>query len=244
MSDDYSVHFGDHLPFSSLSFNIYTELLKSLEDIAENQRKNLEIEFKFGTILSRTTKRRINIPIFSPALISLSEDHHFESAISCPNHYSANKLLNNYYCTLCQSGYRAKYQHDKIADKFYRTEFGKIRASYVDDKCLSKLSKSNVCHLHIHYPNALYDVRLSVNIECPFNEYPLENAAPIFTRFKDRLSYLFPDFCTIDLTKVDEIEFSRTNYELEIEINPSKLESRTLINVVNLIDWLQSTFKA
>lgn len=243
MSSDYSAHFGDHLPLSCLSFNIYTELSRWIQSIPEDQQKNIEVEFKFGTILSRATGQRIEIPIISPALVSLTEEHHFESSISISNHCSVNKLMNRYYCKLFQAGSPAKHRHDRITDKFYRTNSGKIRASFQDAKCVSKISKNTLHHFHIHYPNAQYDVRLSINIEKPLNDYPLENALPIFTRFKDRVSYLIPEFGSIDLSKVDEIETSRTNYELEIEINPSTLGSNTLINVIGLIDWIQCSFK-
>lgn len=239
---EYSSFFEEHSPLSSLSFNVYSQLTNILGKVDKKDLENLEIEFKFGSILNKMTKRRINIPISSPAIVSFTEEYFFESSIPGHSYKIANSLFNSYFCRLCDSGCQAKYSHEKLTDKFYKSDFGKIRTTYKDGECRSIINKKNLLHIHLFYPNAQYDVRLSLNIENSFENRYMENSSCIFTRYKDRLSYMFPNFATVDLTMVKKSDSEQPVFELEIEIESANFGSEPFINAINMIDWVQSSF--
>lgn len=242
-SNSYTSYFGNYNHLSSLGSNVYFRMMENLNKYSLNDLGNVEVEIKFGTLLDKVTKNRIYLPISSPVLLNPDTDFYFESYISGSNHKTANSTLNEYYRHLCENNLKAKYKHDKILDRFYKVDHEKIRASFINEACSEIISKKNIFHMHVHYPNAPYDIRLSVNREIPRPESLITDGDMIYSRHKDRLSYILPLFAKIDLTMVHETDNPRPIFELEIELSPEGICEKMYIDAINMVDLLQTSFK-
>lgn len=116
------------------------------------------------------------------------------------------------------------YKHIKESDEFYEVSdpqtgrVTKARASRdkATDKIIRMIAKRAVADLHIHFPFAPFDCRLTLSTEEPV-KIPASLPPMLFAREKDRISYRSGDgLLSIDLTQVRQSE--RVMHELELEL--------------------------
>jgi polynucleotide 5'-triphosphatase len=227
--------FSDIIDLSLISF-----LKKSVEEASqENDYKTLEVEIKFGSIRSKQSRQRIELPILLPSIIIPSRETYFESSISLNSHRLANLELNNAYKIIKSEISSIAYKHQKIKDVFYSEKDYKIRQSFSNDSSTC-IVKKNIKNLDIYYPGYPYDIRFSINSEIEVEPDALRGRRANFERLKDRISYNFPNFVNIDLTQVTSDD--NKVHELEIEFDMDSLASDLISESFTFVTWLQKLF--
>jgi hypothetical protein len=204
-------------------------------------RESVEVELKIGIIVNSQDCGRIFLPCCNPILLlELPPHFRFASEISVEHHMACNLWFNELYVSHRRQGESFDYRHSKTTDYFYEGPSGsKIRKSWdsSNSEHHSTIIKKKVKDCHIHYPNGIYDVRISVSVEESLED--IESAlSSSYKRIKDRVAYIFPKKYSIDLTQVTTS--NSKIHELEIEIDPSSLSLQNLDIVLCLVDHLQA----
>lgn len=178
------------------------------------RRGQFEIEAKLGYLVDKTTGNRVCLPVCSETI--LSDDgswYRFESNIPTALHKHFNLLLNEQV-----SRRKLTYKHTKTVDILYKGLDSKNKArKTVDetDKLIECIEKRRISDIAIFFPNAPFDIRISINEEIPITPSQL-SGSPLFERRKDRVSYTSPLGMQLDLTQVKQS--GETKHELEIEV--------------------------
>lgn len=168
------------------------------------QNKNLtnvqiEIEAKFGSLVSKQTGKRLDLPVISETILNDQMImFNFISNMTMSQHSQFNQLLN--YHTSQNS--KLKYTHTRIVDEFLNVpQLGKCRRSIdqATNQTLYMIMKTKVADLHILVPNSPFDIRVTVNLESTVK--PDFEGKVSIKRKKDRMCYkMFP--FEVDLTQV------------------------------------------
>lgn len=182
-----------------------------------------EVEAKLGRFLDKTTGERINLPVYSETILSESSNwYRFESDIPVALHRHFNSLLNKEV-----SKSRLSYKHVRSVDSVYSSGSSKCRVT-TDEKgnFIECIEKRRVSDLAIFFPNAPFDVRISINQEAPV---PRPAGSPFMDRRKDRMSYILAEHgLQVDLTQVRQSGEASPRHELEMEfLQPQLLASST-----------------
>ncbi|GMF08696.1 unnamed protein product [Ambrosiozyma monospora] len=99
---------------------------------------------------------------------------------------------------------------------------------------MASIQKQRIADIILFQPNSLFDLRLSMSVELPFelDDEAYENFKKKVSlkREKDRISFIHQStFTRFDLTKVKQNKQSR--YELEMELNtPELLKGMRLVS--------------
>ena len=129
------------------------------------------------------------------------------------------------------------YQRHRVVDKFYHTEGGNIRVTTdeASGRILAFVIKERLADMHVHFPNAPFDIRISVNVEKPVAhqiEDMVSKGIPKFERMKNRVSYTLHQrdpsrsapFLSCDLTQVGSTLSGPSTHEFEVELgDPASL---------------------
>lgn len=194
-------------------------------------QEGLEIEAKIGVLIDKRTNARIQLPIYTEAIVNMREiNARFESNMSMKQHRIYNKLLNELVAYSAQNlpqHEHMAYQHRKETDSFYdevsettgQKEHIRVTRDNVTQEIVPNgvIKKTRIADLNVFCPAQPYDYRISINTETPISP-PQNMSQPTFSREKDRLSYTQQNF-SVDLTQV--IMANRIGeplHELEIEI--------------------------
>lgn len=185
-----------------------------------------EVEAKLGRFVDKNSGGRISLPVHSETILDESSLwFRFESDIPVALHRHFNGLLNKEV-----SKGRLTYKHVRTVDNIYRGDAPKSKCRVtVDEKgnYVECIEKRRVADMAIFFPNAPFDVRISINEEVPMMR---PTGSPFMDRRKDRMSYvLAADDSTslqVDLTQVRQSGEATPRHELEMEfINPKNLAS-------------------
>lgn len=214
-----------------------------------NVEEHVEVELKFGNIWDKVKDCRIQLPVNTECIVAtdyVNQECFFKSGITLEN-YNNTK---NYMTKIIQEAAEQQKQGrghasnkfvvenshvlDLIASDARRNDkpiSGRVSLDVKTKRKTNSISKQRISDLFLHFPNTLFDLRLSMSLELP-NE--LNDAAfEVFKkrvsteREKERTSYIHQATATrIDLTKIKEKNNRVPKYELELEINtPSLLRS-------------------
>lgn len=202
---------------------------------------NLEIEAKFGLILDRSSGSRISLPVVTECILADVSNIRFESDIGLDVHRAMNRYLNNMV-----TGSKAfSYLHTKTIDSFIWHSGAKLRLTknQTDGYPIELIEKTRLLDISLHFPNAPFDVRISINTEDQkhlelFTQSSVQNTSTLGERKKDRIRYTQKSHgMRVDLTQVSSNE-NGLMHELEIECPPldscEKIESNCE-NFVSLI---------
>lgn len=194
-------------------------------------QEGLEIEAKVGVLIDKRTNARIQLPIYTEAIVNMREiNARFESNMSMKQHRIYNKLLNDLIAYSAQNlpqHERMAYQHRKETDSFYdevsestgqKEHIRVTRDNETQDIVPNGvIRKTRIADLNVFCPTQPYDYRISINTETP-TSLPKNMSHPTFSREKDRLSYTQQNF-SVDLTQVIMVNRAyEPLHELEIEI--------------------------
>jgi polynucleotide 5'-triphosphatase len=203
-------------------------LYSNLLSMADNDRRNVELEIKFGTIHDKGTQKRLELPVTTETLLQPTYAHSrtsFVASLLDDQFRHANELLDS-----LSSGSSPTLQRlpaTRTRDMIYasRDSSAKVRISYDEgDAIIARISKRRVADLMIFSPGDLVDFRISLNVETPVSPSERLSDAPSAIRNKNRQSYR-TEGMQIDLTSVitPSSHGDGVSKELEVELDSNVL---------------------
>jgi hypothetical protein len=176
-----------------------------------------EVEAKLGLLMYKNSSQRISLQDTTETVLYDSSMYRFESNIPLDLHRRFNGLLNSEV-----SKGRLSYRHTRTVDQMYRgSSYGHDKVRVTRDqggRMVACIEKKRVADLAIFFPEAPFDVRISINVEIPL-EGP--SGFPEIERKKDRMSYVFlgkESRIQLDLTQVKQSGEDFPRHELELEV--------------------------
>ncbi|GME68107.1 unnamed protein product [[Candida] boidinii] len=217
----------------------------------ENPEQYIELELKLGNIWEKVKDKRLQLPINSETILSLEFFHQecfFKSGIPFQQFHDIKTFLSQ----LMESRNTSKNKQfvventhmiDLIASEKQRNDkpiSGRVSLDIKTQRKMSSIQKQKIADLIIYLPNSLFDLRLTMALELPYelndNAYQTFKSKVTFEREKERTSFIHsPTFTRIDLTKIRETHNNpnqpqqvskrrpEPKYELELEINTKEL---------------------
>ena len=136
-----------------------------------------------------------------------------------PVHYTHTREWDEYY-ELTTEG-RGALQH--LTHWMNPNHRLKVRQTFSKEtqEMTAQIIKIRVADLEIYNPNDVFDYRVSISLESPWNgpeEHLNRQTERANDRLKDRLSYKHRDY-QIDLTQISHPDGNHQDHEVEIEIN-------------------------
>ncbi|KAM3415764.1 mRNA-capping enzyme subunit beta [Cercospora zeina] len=226
----------------------------------------IEIEAKVGRLFNKHTNQRFTMPVQNMVVISppyAEVNCSFESEMQQHEHKAMNDFLNKEVRNTHTHPGRQKlsYEHLEETDTFERlSKIGlgalpeaihrrqlprdpKMRTTTESSpksgrmgQVKARIIKVKVADLHIYNPQADYDLRITMNVECNLMRADLDPGALVEppstdkpnqpARVKNRLSYKHLNgIYQIDLTKVDQVGLA-PKFELELEVDAAALRKQ------------------
>lgn len=215
------------IPPPSLTRTIAEWIYANFTEIPTSQRKYVELELKFGTIMDKLTGNRIDVNVSSECVYRDASGVYFDMGVhevgwgdmchfldELEKKYQ-EELRKNHFQNANKPKRKFNVLQSDITDSFYqitnRNEQPKsIRVS--KDNTLNPpryiaINKQRLSHLFIHNPSSMYDMRLSLSYENPIPESSIDSIikknTPSLIRLKKRTSYTHtPTVTRFDMTKV------------------------------------------
>lgn len=213
------------IPPLSVTRTIAEWIYANFIEITEENRKNIELELKFGTIMDKKTNNRIDILVSTECIFTNVSEVYFDAGIHQVGFNEVVKFLEEL---------EKKYQDDlklkndpskpkrkfnnlqtDVTDSIYyvnsRNEAPKsIRVSkdnLLNPPRYTAINKQKISDLFIHNPSSMYDLRLSLSLENPIPndqiQTVMKRSKPNLVRVKDRNTFYHKSTVTqFDLTKV------------------------------------------
>lgn len=228
------------IPPSSVVRTITEWIYANFIEIPILNRKFVELELKFGTIIDKVAGRRLDINVSTECIYNNTSSIHFDSGVhevgwndmksffdELERQYQ-DELKKQSQSTNTKPKRKFSNFETDITDEFFqivqRGETPKsIRIS--KDNTLNPprylaINKQRISDLYIHNPSSMYDLRLSLSFEHPIPENSIEpilkNNKPNLTRIKKRNS--------IDhRSTVTQFDFTRVLVPKEIKTKSGKL---------------------
>lgn len=226
----------------------------------------IEIECKLGNIWDKVKDRRIQLPVNTECVVAtdyVTQECFFKPGITLQNYNDTKAYISKLIQETTEQQQQGKgdssnkfiiensHVVDLIASDSRRMDkpiSGRVSLDIKTKRKTNSISKQRISDLYLHFPNTLFDLRLSLSVELPkeLNDAAFEVFKKRVTleREKERISYIHhATFTRIDLTKVREKNNRIPKYELELEINtPALLESmRTVMeDPLYYIDLVQA----
>lgn len=213
------------IPPASVVRTIAQWIYANFVEIPDENRKHIELELKFGTIMDKRAGQRIDINVSTECVYTNTNDTYFDMGVHEVGWKEMclflDELETSYQDELKRnpSPSKAKRKFSSletdVTDNFYqisnRNEVPKsIRISR--DNALNPpryvgINKQRLLDLYIHNPSSMYDLRLSLSLESPLPDSSVEpivkRQQPSLTRVKKRNSWSHrPTVTTFDLTRV------------------------------------------
>lgn len=214
------------IPTPSITKTIAEWIYANFRDIAEHNRKYVELELKFGTIIDKARGSRINLNVLTECIYNDHALVHFDMLVAEKAWDDIHRLFADLETLYQEDLKKAGPRHGKpprkfntmdedMTDSFYHAgrpgEHPKsVRVS--TDKTLNPprhtaIEKQRLLDLYIHNPSSMYDMRLSLSLEMPVEESivaPLiSKGQPHLIREKKRNTWThLPTITRFDLTRV------------------------------------------
>lgn len=214
------------IPTPSITKTIAEWIYANFRDISEQNRKYVELELKFGTIIDKARGSRINLNVLTECIYNDHSLVHFDMLVAEKAWDDIHRLFADletlYQDDLKKAGPRNSKPPRKfntmdedMTDSFYQVgrtgEHPKsVRVS--TDKSLNPprntaIEKQRLLDLYIHNPSSMYDMRLSLSLEMPVEESVVSpligKLQPHLVREKKRNSWThLPTITRFDLTRV------------------------------------------
>lgn len=186
-------------PYEELSKNVADFLFVHVvqhPDMGEISSRGVqfEIEAKLGTLISKDTNDRVNIPVTTECLLHDNGRVAFRSSMTEAQHKAFNDFLNSLVLETFprnttngeQSRVQIHYKHRREVDKFFELpaylrdrlpacvqslipakHAVKVRVTY-DQKTkevVAMIVKARIADINIHFPSCPLDCRISINLE-------------------------------------------------------------------------------
>ncbi|KAJ5895146.1 hypothetical protein N7495_006837 [Penicillium taxi] len=240
----------------------YEEITKTVSDflfqlvVMRNDGPSgvVEIEAKLGHLMDLERGERLNLPIFTEAVVNNSRARtSFQSNMTVEQHRAMNNFLNETVKASIPSNNANRipisYAHKKERDTFYsvnpeelpplirqnlnRRHSPKVRVTrdLRSGKVLAKIVKCRLADIDVSSPKTHVDWRISVNLEMEYegeigDELPQEGVkGSQGERIKDRMSYRHLAY-QVDLTQVAKANSPKGEFEHELELEVSADEIR------------------
>ncbi|KAI5966727.1 CET1 [Candida pseudojiufengensis] len=219
----------DVIPPNSITRTISEWIYANFSNIDDKNRKNVELELKFGKIIDKRTGNRININVITECIYTDQSNIKFDMEVEELAFKDIRKFFDelekSYQEDIKRNGSSESHHHhqrrkfnilesDKT-DSFYQIgskgeHLRKVRISkdnLLDPPRFEAIQKERIGDLYIHNPQSMYDLRLSLSLEIPVPEGNIESIRtknqPQLSREKKRISFTHPATITqFDLTKV------------------------------------------
>ncbi|GAV27373.1 hypothetical protein PMKS-000838 [Pichia membranifaciens] len=219
-----------------------------------NVEEYIEIESKLGNIWDKVKDRRIQLPVNTECVVAtdyVNQECFFKPGITLENYNDTKSFISKLIQEAAEQQQQGKgdpsnkfiiensHVVDLIASDSRRGDkpiSGRVSLDIKTKRKTNSISKQRISDLYLHFPNTLFDVRMSLSVELPkeLNDAAFEIFKKRVTmeREKERVSYIHQATSTrIDLTKVREKNNRIPKYELELEINTPAL-LRSMRNVM------------
>ncbi|KAI8613346.1 CYTH-like domain-containing protein [Chytriomyces sp. MP71] len=184
---------------------------------------HIEIEAKLGVLEDKRSCQRLFLSqIETETVVSQQQmaSVRFKSDMTLDQHGNFNRLLNKAVSDLKGA---VKYTHRYEKDKFYpstsRTSGGdrtRVTVNTKTNEVMAVIQKKRIADLNIYNPANHLDYRISINLELK-TDLPFSEDDVIFTRDKDRMSYVY-QAVQVDLTQVTDSNNGNKVHELEVEL--------------------------
>lgn len=213
------------IPPPSLTRTIAEWIYANFTEIPNDQRKYVELELKFGTIMDKRTGQRIDISVSTECIFTDASNTYFDMGVHEVGWNDMRLFLEDL---------EKRYQDDlrRSADnKVPKRKFNTLETDTTDmffqisnrneqpksiriskDNTLvpprySAIHKQRISSLFIYNPSSMYDLRLSLSLELPIPgdqvDAILKKNQPTLTRIKKRNSWSHrPTVTRFDMTKV------------------------------------------
>lgn len=220
-----------------------------------NVEDYIEIESKLGNIWDKVKDRRIQLPVNTECVVAtdyVNQECFFKPGITLENFNDTKSFMSKLIQEATEKLQQGKgdpnnkfiiensHVVDLIASDSRRNDkpiSGRVSLDTKTKRKTNSISKQRISDLYLHFPNTLFDLRMTLSVELPkeLNDAAFEIFKKRVTmeREKERISYIHRATSTrIDLTKVREKNNRIPKYELELELNtPALLQSmRTVLD--------------
>lgn len=197
-------------PYEDVTRKITEWIYSHITQLSLEDRPGVEIELKFGTIISKATDKRIELPVITETIIRpdyARANTFFKATMSDEQFGRINTYLDELVnprspsSPLAPSVTRTDF---KTRDDMYEPKNGngKIRLTFDEhERLIAKITKRRVSDLIIYSPGDLLDIRISISVEKDYPNEVDQHQKPSATRNKNRLSYCASGI-QIDLTSV------------------------------------------
>lgn len=246
------------IPPPSITRRIAEWIYANFVEVTEENRKHIELELKFGTIMDKRLNNRINILVSTECIYTDVSNIYFDSGIHEVGFADAMKYFDEleriYQEDLKNHPQKPRRKFNTlesdVTDSIYhvrnRNEQPKdIRIS--KDNALNPprytaINKQRMSDLYIHNPSSMYDLRLSLSLENPVPsediEHIMKKTKPSYTRMKKRNTFNHrPTVTTFDLTNVTTPrELKNTTTGKKVLENEKSFEVELEIDVLELFN--------
>jgi polynucleotide 5'-triphosphatase len=213
------------IPPPSLTRTVAEWIYANFTEIPSDQRKHVELELKFGTIIDKRASHRIDIDVLTECIYTNTANTYFDNGVHEVGWQDMCKFFDElekkYQDELRKPHQQPRPKHkfntleSDITDTFFQVTQRnerpkKIRVS--KDNQLSPprytaINKQRINDLYIHNPSSMYDLRLLLLYEHPIPDSDIEGIlrrqTPTLTRVKKRLSWSHrPTVTRFDMTRV------------------------------------------
>ncbi|KAG5416789.1 CET1 [Candida metapsilosis] len=212
------------IPPSSITRRIAEWIYANTANIEDSNRKNVELELKFGTIIDKRTGKRINLNVTTECVYTNGSDVRFDMEVEEIAWNDVRKMFDELERRFQEDKKNDQSIRDKRkfkmlesdqTDSFYQLggkneHLRKVRISkdnLLQPPRYTAIQKERVADLYIHNPQSMYDLRLSLSLEMPVPEGNIESimskSQPQLQRDKKRVSFTHtPTITQFDLTRV------------------------------------------
>ncbi|KAI3403820.2 CET1 [Candida oxycetoniae] len=216
------------MPPSSVTRTIAEWIYANFANIEDHNRKNVELELKFGKIIDKRTGNRLNLNVTTECIYNNPSNIKFDMEVEEIAWNDVRKLFEE----LERQHQDEKLKGPQMASNTPKRKFNILESDQTDsfyqigskneqlrrvrvskDNLLkparfTAIQKDRIGDLYIHDPKSMYDLRLSLSLETPVPEANIESiitkyAPPQLTREKKRTSWTHtPTISRFDLTRV------------------------------------------
>lgn len=234
------------IPPPSVVRTVAEWLYANFVEIPLENRKYVELELKFGSIIDKSTGRRLDVGVSTECVYTRVSDINFEMGVHevgwadmCTFFNELEKTFQDEKRRNAGNPKSRKFQtlESDDTDQFYqikdRNDVPK-RVRITKDNSLVPprylgIEKKRILDLYIHSPSSMYDLRFSLLFELPLDENSIDpimkKNKPILTRSKKRSSWSHtPTVTKFDLTKVSVPKTARNKAGKTVVENEIKHE--------------------
>jgi len=212
------------IPPSSITRTTAEWIYANFANIEDSNRKNVELELKFGKIIDKRSGNRINLNVITECIYTNESDIRFDMEVEEIAWNDIRKMFDELEKRFQEERRTNPSIKDKRkfnmlesdqTDSFYQLgnkneHLRKVRISkdnLLDPPRYTAIQKERIADLYIHNPQSMYDLRLSLSLEVPVPEGNIEaimsKNQPQLQRGKKRVSFTHtPTITQFDLTRV------------------------------------------